>query len=150
MIDHITVTNDLIEDHIDGAERVENPSYIGSYISTTSDHAPVWTRFDFTRTLVSSEQQAEIPASVSLLQNYPNPFNPSTTLRFELDVPQQVNLFVTDLTGRRVAEVAEKEPFTSGLHEVPFDGSGLASGVYLYTLQTEKGIHQTKKMILIK
>jgi len=150
MIDHITVTNDLIEDHIDGAERVENPSYIGSYISTTSDHAPVWTRFDFTRTLVSSEQQPEIPASVSLLQNYPNPFNPSTTLRFELDVPQQVNLFVTDLTGRRVAEVAEKEPFTSGLHEVPFDGSGLASGVYLYTLQTEKGIHQTKKMILIK
>lgn len=48
MIDHIIVTNTLIDSHIDGAQRVENTNYIPSYISTTSDHAPVWTRFQFT------------------------------------------------------------------------------------------------------
>ena len=150
MIDHMTVTNELIEDHIDGAERVENPSYIGSYISTTSDHAPVWTRFDFTRTLVSSEVLQEHPTTVSLSQNYPNPFNPKTTISFELNSPGDITLTVVDLTGRTVAVIARNQRYSAGAHSVSWNASDLSSGVYLYRIQTDAGESVTRKMTLIK
>ena len=38
---------------------------------------------------------------------------------------------------------------SAGVYNVSFDGSGLASGVYFYTLQTGK-FKETRKMILMK
>ncbi len=46
-LDHITITSELSDEYFEGTERVENPSYVGSYLSTTSDHYPIWTRFKF-------------------------------------------------------------------------------------------------------
>ena len=151
MIDHITVTNDLIEDHIDGAQRVENPNYIGSYISTTSDHAPVWTRFDFSRSLVSVDDPViESPRSFELNQNYPNPFNPTTNISFTLPERAAVSLKVYDVMGREVATLANNRSFTSGSHTLTFDASTLASGVYIYRLTMDSGMTLTKKMMIVK
>ena len=38
---------------------------------------------------------------------------------------------------------------TAGEHSVEFDGSGLASGVYFYRLQTAFGA-ESRKMVLLK
>lgn len=151
MIDHITVTNDLILDHINGAERVENPNYIGSYISTTSDHAPVWTRFDFTRSLVSTEDTfTEAPSTFELDQNYPNPFNPTTNIRFSLSEASNVTVKIYDVMGREVASVANAEQFTSGSHTITFDASNLSSGMYIYRVTLANGASLSRKMMLIK
>lgn len=151
MLDHITVTNELIEDHIDGAQRVENPNYIGSYISTTSDHAPVWTRFDFTRSLVSiDEPVAESPQSFELNQNYPNPFNPTTNISFTLPERADVSLKVYDVMGRQVATVANNRSFTGGSHTLTFNASSLASGMYIYRLTMENGMTLSRKMMIVK
>ncbi|MFO7846149.1 MAG: DUF5689 domain-containing protein [Balneolaceae bacterium] len=152
MIDHITVTNDLIEDHINGAQRVENPNYIGSYISTTSDHAPVWTRFDFTRSLVSVDEtfDTEQPKRAELDQNYPNPFNPATNISFTLPERSEVSLRVYDVTGRQVATLANSQSFTGGSHTLTFDASNLASGMYIYRLTLNNGVALTRKMMIVK
>lgn len=152
MIDHITVTNDLIEDHINGAQRVENPNYIGSYISTTSDHAPVWTRFDFTRNLVSVDEtfDTEQPKRAELDQNYPNPFNPATNISFTLPERSEVSLRVYDVTGRQVATLANSQSFTGGSHTLTFDASNLASGMYIYRLTLNNGVALTRKMMIVK
>lgn len=153
MIDHITVTNDLVEDHIDGAERVENPSYIGSYISTTSDHVPVWTRFDFTRSLVSIDNGSEIteiPDLFELKQNYPNPFNPTTNIEFSISETHQVTVRIYDIMGREVAVLANAEQFSSGTHTLNFDASNLSSGMYLYRVSLGTGQSLTSKMMLVK
>ncbi|REL38319.1 T9SS C-terminal target domain-containing protein [Rhodohalobacter sp. SW132] len=152
MLDHITVTNDLIDDHIDGAQRVENPNYIGSFISTTSDHAPVWTRFDFSRSLVSVEDEilAENPTQVTLDQNYPNPFNPTTNISFTLPERSDVTLKVYDVMGREVATLANRQSFTGGNHAVTFDASSLSSGMYIYRLSLDNGMNLTRRMMLVK
>ncbi|WP_340103098.1 DUF5689 domain-containing protein [Rhodohalobacter sp. 8-1] len=151
MIDHMTVTNELIEDHIDGAQRVENPNYIGSYISTTSDHAPVWTRFDFTRSLVSiDEPVAESPQSFELNQNYPNPFNPTTNISFTLPERADVSLKVYDVMGREVASLANNRSFTGGSHTLMFDASSLASGMYIYRLTMDNSMTLSRKMMIVK
>ncbi len=79
------------------------------------------------------EVSASTPAEFALLGNYPNPFNPSTTIRYTLGSSGAVNLTVYDLSGRAVAELVNGYR-DAGSHEVTFDASGLASGVYIYRL----------------
>ena len=99
-------------------------------------------------TNLPDNQPKEIPKSVRLQQNYPNPFNPSTTIRFALPERSQVQLTVYDLMGREVAAlVNETKP--AGRHSVQFDAANLASGVYIYRLDTGAELF-TRKMILIK
>lgn len=97
---------------------------------------------------VSNEESIFTPSTVNLSQNYPNPFNPSTTITYQLESAQGVNLAVYDQLGRRVALLQDGN-FSSGVHQVTFDASGLSSGVYFYRLQTASSI-LTKKMLLIK
>ncbi|MFU8860922.1 MAG: choice-of-anchor J domain-containing protein [Cyclonatronaceae bacterium] len=97
---------------------------------------------------VSVETQNERPSGMVLYQNYPNPFNPETAIRFYLDEPRDVELSVFDLSGRMVAELASGR-FSQGYHSVSFNGSGLASGVYVYRLEAEDLV-LTQKMTMIK
>lgn len=146
---HITFTSELSDEYFMGTERVENPSYVGSYLSTTSDHYPVWTRFKFGVITSSDEEILATPNSVTLKQNYPNPFNPSTVISYTLNSSTNVSLNVYDITGRKVATLVNERQ-TAGVQEVSFDASSLASGIYIYRLQTTDGASLTKKMVLVK
>jgi len=83
-----------------------------------------------------------------LQQNFPNPFNPTTQIRFSLAEQSQVTLKVYNILGKEIATLVN-DVKGAGVHEVSFNGTGLASGVYFYTLQTGK-FTQTNKMILVK
>jgi hypothetical protein len=89
-----------------------------------------------------------LPSEFSLSQNYPNPFNLSTVISWQLAVGSPVNLTVYNLAGQKVVALVD-EYQAAGNHLIQFDGSELASGVYLYKLQTDKFL-ETKKMILMK
>ena len=89
-----------------------------------------------------------LPANFALRQNYPNPFNPTTVIQFDLPGQDQVTLDVYNVMGQRVATLASGS-FRAGSHEVIFDASGLASGVYLYHLRTPS-FSKTQKMLLAK
>ncbi|MFH1736021.1 MAG: agmatine deiminase family protein [bacterium] len=78
----------------------------------------------------------------------PNPFNPTTTISYQLSAFSQVSLSVYNISGRKVAELVDGWR-DAGSHEAIFDGSGLASGVYLIQLQTDKQV-ATSKMVLMK
>jgi hypothetical protein len=88
------------------------------------------------------------PAAFSLSENFPNPFNPTTTIRFQLPESSVIRLSVIDLTGHEVAVIVNgTEP--PGEHEVTFDASDLASGVYLCRLRAGSNV-QTRKMLLLR
>ena len=83
-----------------------------------------------------------------LSQNYPNPFNPSTTIKFQIPRNGFVTLKVYDVLGNEVATlVSEEKP--AGSYKVEFDGSNLASGIYIYRL-TSGNYTASKKLILLK
>lgn len=151
MLDHITINSEFVSDYFEGTERVENPSFIGSYLSTTSDHFPVSTRFSFSETVsTDGELFTGIPERVSLEQNFPNPFNPTTQIQFSLTSAQQVNLDVYNVVGQRVATLLNDVSRGAGSHTVTFDASKLSSGVYFYRLSLQDGEQLTRKMMLVK
>jgi hypothetical protein len=91
---------------------------------------------------------ASLPAQFNLSQNYPNPFNPSTTVRYGLPQRSDVTLTVFNTLGQQVVTLVEGER-EAGFHEVVFDASGFASGVYLYRL-TAGSFVQTRKLLVVK
>jgi hypothetical protein len=88
------------------------------------------------------------PTAIALQQNFPNPFNPSTRIQFDLPGPDMVTLKVTNILGEEVATLAAGQ-LAGGRHEVEWNASGLASGVYIYQLKTSSAI-ETKKMLLLR
>lgn len=148
MIDHIVFTSELSDEYFMGTERVENPFYIGSFLSETSDHFPVWVRFEFGMTVSNETEIEDFATEIRLDQNYPNPFNPSTTISYNLAQNSNVSLDVYDLMGRKVATLVNGKQ-SAGEQSINFDASNLASGVYIYRLSTGNQV-LTKKMILLK
>ncbi len=94
------------------------------------------------------EDNNSIPTSFSMSQNYPNPFNPTTTIKFSLPSSSTVKISIYDITGREVKQITDQE-FSGGTHSVRFDGAGMASGMYIYAIQTKFGL-LSKKMTLVK
>lgn len=88
------------------------------------------------------------PNSYNLAQNYPNPFNPATSIQYSIPYRSEVVLKVFDILGNEVATLVNEEK-ERGVYTVNFNGSGLASGMYLYRLQAGSFV-ETKKMILMK
>jgi hypothetical protein len=99
------------------------------------------------------EVRVELPPTSAMPQELslsatPNPFNPSTAISYELRTASFVNLKVYDTTGRLVATLVNGWRQT-GKHEAIFDGSKLASGMYLVKIQTgNQGA--VRKVMLIK
>ncbi|RMD95530.1 MAG: T9SS C-terminal target domain-containing protein, partial [Calditrichaeota bacterium] len=83
-----------------------------------------------------------------LHQNYPNPFNPTTTIRFFLPKREHVRLRILDVLGREVVTLLDKT-LDAGPHALSFQAKHLASGLYLYQLETGR-FSEIKKMVLIK
>ena len=94
-----------------------------------------------------------LPTEFSLSQNYPNPFNPSTVIKFQLPVKEQVTLTVFNSLGEKIKTLVDGVN-EAGYYKINWDGRNeynntVATGVYLYRIQAGNFV-DTKKMILMK
>ena len=90
-----------------------------------------------------------IPVEIDLeVSNYPNPFNANTTISLTVNKAGMLNLVVTDISGRIVAEL-HNGYIQSGAHLFPLSAENLASGVYFYKASFENQT-ATGKALLIK
>ncbi|HMQ79640.1 MAG TPA: M14 family zinc carboxypeptidase [Ignavibacteria bacterium] len=98
--------------------------------------------------LVGVTGNNNIPLVYSLEQNYPNPFNPATVIKYQIPKASNVKISIFDILGKEVASLINGR-VEAGYHQVEFDGSNFASGLYLYKIEAE-GFTDVKKMILVK
>ncbi len=94
-----------------------------------------------------------LPQGFTLYQNYPNPFNPDTRIDFDLPQSSKTALAVFNVLGRKVRTLIDGQ-LPAGSHTVVWDGrqddgNPVASGIYLYRLETQTGT-LTRKMMLLK
>ena len=149
---------------IDGNWQVDSTNYISFYPTGQLEDG---TNYSFTINAVDSsgnlrgisknikvtitsvnEQQGSIIKKIKLLQNYPNPFNPTTNIRFDISKAGFTTLKIYNILGKRV-ETLVNSYLNPGSYNINFNGSNLASGMYIYSLTSgEKNLR--KKMILLK
>ncbi|MBK8983392.1 MAG: T9SS type A sorting domain-containing protein [Ignavibacteria bacterium] len=118
--------------------------YAGTFLNTQSG-AKVYSR----QISVGINQiSSEIPDKFLLEQNYPNPFNPETNINFTIKEKSLVKITVFDALGKELDQLVN-EKLNPGTYQTNFNGSGYNSGIYFYSLTTDK-YTETKKMILLK
>jgi hypothetical protein len=96
--------------------------------------------------------QQTIPSDFALKQNYPNPFNPTTQISFDIPEKSFISLKVYNVIGEEILELVGRE-LAAGKHNIKFDASSLASGIYMYRLSViggKRNFTDTKKMMLLK
>ncbi|HVO72668.1 MAG TPA: endo-1,4-beta-xylanase [Ignavibacteriaceae bacterium] len=89
-----------------------------------------------------------IPSKFNLSQNYPNPFNPTTQINYSLAQSGYISLKVFNLLGQEVATLFEGFQ-QKGNYSAIFEGSRLATGIYIYRL-TAGNFTDIKKAMLLK
>lgn len=119
----------------------------GSNIYAGTTAAGVWIRPLSDLTSIQDSPSPR-PDAFALSQNYPNPFNPSTTINYSLPHSGNVKLTVYNILGSKVATIVD-EYKPAGNYSVKFNASNLASGIYIYRLESGSYI-SAKKLILLK
>ena len=89
-----------------------------------------------------------IPEDYALRQNYPNPFNPETRIEFALPEAGHTRIVIYDLLGREVTRLVDGN-MSAGYHNVIWNASNVASGIYFYRLAAGDFV-STKKMVLLR
>jgi len=106
------------------------------------------TEINVTFSPTSVDEQAALPDNFILYQNYPNPFNPVTNISFYLPQEADVKLSVINILGETIATLLNNK-LSYGNYSVRFDGSNLASGMYIILFEANQ-TRLNKKMILLK
>ncbi len=132
---------------------IASTSTYSSVVTTTTYNPAAGSTTISNITLTSSitavkNQVVAAPSTFVLDNNYPNPFNPSTIIGFSLPYSSHVSLEIYNILGQKVA-VLLNNTLAAGHYSYSFNANGLASGVYLYKLQTNNFV-SVKKMILNK
>lgn len=93
-----------------------------------------------------SNEITETLAGYTLEQNYPNPVSKTATIAFTIPDNTYVSLKVYNILGTEVKELAGKE-YSKGRHNLILETNNLSSGLYFYTLKTNK-YSLSRKMII--
>ena len=88
------------------------------------------------------------PKEYQLSQNYPNPFNPLTVINYQVPKEGMVTIKIYNVLGKEIATLVN-EYKKSGRYHTEFNGSGIASGVYIYRIQAGE-YTASRKMVLLK
>ena len=89
-----------------------------------------------------------VPEEYVLFQNYPNPFNPETSIDFGLPEDGDVKVTVYNMLGHEVEVLGDVE-LEAGYYSVPWNATGLPSGVYFYRIEANN-FTATKSMLFMK
>ena len=97
---------------------------------------------------------SNVPSGFTLEQNYPNPFNPSTSIKYSVPELSKVNLTIFDMTGKTINTLVNR-PQLAGQYNIAWNGkdgfgNSVPSGAYFYSLTSDKGFSETKRMVLVK
>jgi hypothetical protein len=100
-------------------------------------------------TTVEEQKNETAPSAFALHQNYPNPFNPTTEIRFSVAEQGRATLEVFNILGQKVATLFDGVAEAGQYYKLKFDAGRLASGVYLYRLQSA-GQVQVRRLLLLR
>ncbi|MDR9419798.1 Ig-like domain-containing protein [Gracilimonas sp.] len=102
-----------------------------------------------TKEYLKEEHSNYLPDEININRNYPNPFNPTTTLSFSIPELNPVQVNVYNMLGQKVATLVDNKNMPAGSHQLTFDASGYASGLFIVEYRIGEESY-TQKILLIK
>jgi spore coat protein CotH len=119
------------------------------YKALAGNSEPIRAMKAFLESVLGKNDDDKASTILALSQSYPNPFNSEVAIEFSLPERHCVTLTIYNVLGQIVFQPIAEQYLESGRYQYNFDFAELASGVYLYRIQTEAGAI-VRKMMLIK
>jgi len=141
---HVSVLDSYTNNPLEGTE--VSVLHGGSLMETGQTDAEGISTLTFLPTAV--ERVSGIPASFEVSKNYPNPFNTVTTIGYEIPVREFVTLQIFNSLGQEF-ETLINEKLGAGIYTISWDATGLASGAYIYRMETTS-FSKSKKLLFLK
>ncbi len=144
-LDHITISNELLDDYIANSTAVYDPrNDIASYTTTTSDHGPVIARFDLKQDVLATPDFGS--NKKYLVRAYPNPA--TDVVNFDLQTTQGRDLKIKlyDINGHVIGNpinVKSESEISTAVMSV----HNLVSGFYIYTVTENNKVIFKDKII---
>lgn len=144
-LDHITISNELLDDYIANSTAVYDPrNDIASYTTTTSDHGPVIARFELKQDVLSTPDFGL--KNQYFVKAYPNPA--TDVVNFDLKTAQGRDLKIKlyDINGHAIGSpisVKSESEITTAVMAV----NNLVSGFYIYTVTENNKVIFKNKII---
>lgn len=136
IIDHLTISDELFPALIESSVGHALPfRYINDYPTTTSDHYPIFARFDFQKLITATQ-----PLPTANPQIYPNPTAHQWVYLKSADPVKDVQLL--DLTGRTVHSHWRLD--SEGLYQIIF---ATKIGFYTVRIATKTGVSHLKLLV---
>lgn len=98
---------------------------------------------EFAETKRTTPDKSIAAPSFSLEQNVPNPFNQETVIRFNA-AGDHMSIGIYDLGGRQI----KSDPVRKGQKQISVSANAPTPGTYLYNLQSDGKLIDSKKMIV--
>jgi len=103
--------------------------------------------------VLTNSENIIVPDNFALYQNYPNPFNPTTTVKYELPISDNVNIVIINLAGFHIRSLINKKHI-AGSYLIDWDGTNdlgkaMPTGTYFCVMMTDN-FQKIIKMILLK
>jgi hypothetical protein len=101
---------------------------------------------------IESNELVEV-SSFKLDQNYPNPFNSSTTIKYSIDEPSNVEINIYNVLGEKVTSLINAWQ-NAGRYSLKWNGldafgNSVNSGAYFYQIRTNNHL-KTQRMVFLK
>ena len=90
-----------------------------------------------------------LPNNFTLLHPYPNPFNPNGTIQFYCNDPENINLSIYNVNGKKIKSIFSNISPNIGLNKINWYPKNCSSGLYFILLETKSNIY-SQKLILLK
>lgn len=103
------------------------------------------TYLEIPKSVLVKVNEAPLPG-FRVSQNYPNPFSDFTSFVLEVDKTSKVSLRVFDITGRLVAQTAERS-YPEGQYIIPLNAQKLTKGVYTYSFTVNEYTISNKMIV---
>lgn len=143
-LDHITISNELLDDYIANSTAVYDPrNDIASYTTTTSDHGPVIARFELKQDVLATPDFGT--KNKYTVRAYPNP----ATDVVNFDIPttgRDLKIKLYDISGHVIGNpisVKSESEISTAVMSV----HNLVSGFYIYTVTENNKVIFKDKII---
>ena len=119
------------------------------WINKNKSKNNIWMASTIFNPIIGSVSDKNISSKYfQLFQNYPNPFNPFTNIEYYIERTSNVHIGVYNIIGQKVITLKDGIE-QSGKHKIIFNGNGLESGNYIYSINIDGDI-KSKFMTLVK
>ncbi len=121
--------------NLDASWNQANLQYVVALLG--ADGKTLNTAFTATPTLDPVLSVSNVAAGIEKMEAFPNPANNMVNIAFNLETATDIDMVITDITGKVVYTAAKQ--FNAGFNKVAVETASLSNGIYMITANTGKG-----------